>query len=112
MALKVIQYQHRASKKVYSLAGNYIREAPPDQLYTFIESRSQPRQFIDQETGKEFRQKVLALARAREYITRQNVMEELAINSSQAYRILKKLAVDGLLIPINKGRHAKYTSAV
>ena len=51
---------------------------------------------------------VLELSKQQEYITRDNVQQLLNISSSQAYRILKKLADKGKLILVGKGRSAKY----
>lgn len=51
---------------------------------------------------------VLKLVKQQGYITRDNVIELLGVNQSQAYRILKKLADNGKLVLIGKGRKAKY----
>lgn len=51
---------------------------------------------------------VLKLAKQQEFVTRDNVSELLNISSSQAYRVLKKLANKGALVLIGKGRSARY----
>ena len=48
------------------------------------------------------------LAKNNEYISRSDVVQLLHINESKAYNLLKKLVSDGVLLPINKGRYAKY----
>ena len=48
------------------------------------------------------------LAKNNEYISRSDVVQLLHINESKAYNLLKKLVSDGALLPINKGRYAKY----
>lgn len=42
------------------------------------------------------------------YVTRDNVSELLNVNSSQAYRVLKKIANNGKLVLVGKGRTARY----
>lgn len=42
------------------------------------------------------------------YVTRDNVSELLNISSSQAYRVLKKIANNGKLVLVGKGRTARY----
>lgn len=51
---------------------------------------------------------VLKLAKQQGFVTRDNVSELLNISSSQAYRVLKKLANKGTLVLIGKGRSARY----
>lgn len=51
---------------------------------------------------------VLNMARSNEFISRADVMNLLHVKDSKAYGLLKKLADEGLLIPVNKGRYAKY----
>ena len=50
----------------------------------------------------------LKLAKQQGYVTRDNVKELLNISSSQAYRILKKLADKEKLVLIGTGRNARY----
>lgn len=42
------------------------------------------------------------------YVTRDNVSELLNVSSSQAYRVLKKIANNGKLVLVGKGRTARY----
>ena len=51
---------------------------------------------------------ILNMARSNEFISRADVMNLLHVKDSKAYGLLKKLAEEGLLIPVNKGRYAKY----
>lgn len=48
------------------------------------------------------------LAKNNEYISRSDVVQLLHINENKAYSILKKLVNSGALLPVNKGRYAKY----
>ena len=50
---------------------------------------------------------ILNMARSNEFITRADIMNLLHIKESKAYGLLKKLADEGLLIPVNNGRYAK-----
>ena len=51
---------------------------------------------------------ILNMARSNEFISRADVMNLLHVKDAKAYGLLKKLAEDGRLIPVNKGRYAKY----
>ena len=51
---------------------------------------------------------IMNKARNNEFISRADVMNLLHAKASKAYGLLKKLAEEGLLIPVNKGRYAKY----
>ena len=51
---------------------------------------------------------ILNMARSNEFISRADVMNLLHVKDSKAYGLLKKLAEEGYLIPVNKGRYAKY----
>lgn len=51
---------------------------------------------------------VLKLVKQQGYVTRDNVCELLNINESQAYRILKRLALEKKLILTGKGRASQY----
>lgn len=48
------------------------------------------------------------LAKNNEYISRSDVVQLLHINENKAYSLLKKLVNSGALLPVNKGRYAKY----
>ena len=48
------------------------------------------------------------MARSNEYISRADVINLLHVKDTKAYGLLKKLTEEGLLVPINKGRYAKY----
>lgn len=51
---------------------------------------------------------ILNLARSNNFISRADVVNLLHVKDSKAYSLLKKLTDEGHLIPINKGRYAKY----
>lgn len=51
---------------------------------------------------------ILNLARSNNFISRADVVNLLHVKDSKAYNLLKKLTDEGHLIPINKGRYAKY----
>ena len=51
---------------------------------------------------------ILNMARSNEFISRADVMNLLHVKDSKAYGLLKKQAEEGYLIPVNKGRYAKY----
>ncbi len=51
---------------------------------------------------------ILNMARSNEFISRADVMNLLHVKDSKAYGLLKKLAEEGFLTPVNKGRYAKY----
>lgn len=51
---------------------------------------------------------IINMAKKSEFIARADVMSLLHVNSGKAYNLLKDLANQGILIPINKGRYAKY----
>jgi ATP-dependent DNA helicase RecG len=57
------------------------------------------------------RESIIELATDREFITRSDIMILLNIPDSNAYRLLKRLADEGILIPENKGRYARYRYA-
>ena len=48
------------------------------------------------------------LAKNNEYVSRSDVVQLLHINENKAYSLLKKLVNSGALLPVNKGRYAKY----
>nr|MBQ4318234.1 putative DNA binding domain-containing protein [Clostridia bacterium] len=51
---------------------------------------------------------ILNLAKNNEFISRADVVQLLRVNENRAYNLLKKLSEAGMLIPVNKGRYAKY----
>ena len=51
---------------------------------------------------------ILNMIRSNEFISRADVMNLHHVKDSKAYGLLKKLAEEGHLIPVNKGRYAKY----
>lgn len=51
---------------------------------------------------------IVAMASKTEFIARADVMNLLHVNESKAYHLLKALVEQGVLLPINKGRYAKY----
>lgn len=52
---------------------------------------------------------VRKMAENNEYISRADVIQLLHVPDSKAYRLLKKLVDQDVLVAINKGRYAKYT---
>jgi len=51
---------------------------------------------------------ILSLASSKDFISRSDITNLLHVNGPSAYRVLKKLADDGKLVSVNKGRYAKY----
>lgn len=51
---------------------------------------------------------IINLAKTNEFISRADVVQLLHVDNNKAYRLLKNLADQGVLEPINKGRYAKY----
>ena len=51
---------------------------------------------------------IINLAKTNEFISRADVVQLLHVDNNKAYRLLKSLADQGVLEPINKGRYAKY----
>ena len=51
---------------------------------------------------------IINLAKTNEFISRADVVHLLHVDNNKAYRLLKSLADQGVLEPINKGRYAKY----
>jgi len=79
------------SASVYKVAKNkigYVRQADID------ESR--------------YRELVLNLAMHNGFISRADVVNLLHVDANKAYRVLKSLSKEGRLMPVNKGRYAKY----
>jgi len=79
------------SYKLYKLSGNvsgYVRQRDIDEL--------------------RHPELILSLASSQDFISRSDVMSLLHINAPSAYRALKKLADEGKLEPVNKGRYSKY----
>ena len=54
---------------------------------------------------------ILSLAKKTDFIARADVVELLHVSEDKAYQLLKKLVKRGNLIPVNKGRYAKYKLA-
>jgi ATP-dependent DNA helicase RecG len=58
--------------------------------------------------GTSYLELVVELATTKEYISRMDVATLLSIDPNSAYRVLKRLAEDGKLELVQKGRYAKY----
>ena len=54
---------------------------------------------------------ILSLAKKNDYVARADVVELLHVSEDKAYQLLRKLVKGGALIPVNKGRYAKYKFA-
>ena len=54
---------------------------------------------------------ILSLARKNDFVARADVVELLHVSENKAYQLLRKLVKRGALIPVNKGRYAKYKLA-
>jgi len=52
---------------------------------------------------------IINMAKNNKYIARIDVVNLLHVDENKAYKLLKKLVVNGDLEPINKGRYAKYS---
>lgn len=48
------------------------------------------------------------LAQSNEFISRADVVQLLHVNENRAYWLLRKLVNDGVIVPVNRGRYAKY----
>lgn len=55
-----------------------------------------------------YQEMIIALAKENDFISRSDVVRHLHVDESKAYRLLKALALRGILRPANKGRYAKY----
>ena len=80
------------SAKIYRQQSNaigYVRQSGIDQI--------------------KFEEMIIKLAQKQGFVTRDNVIELLSINENQAYRLLRKLAVQNKLQLIGKGRNSKYS---
>ncbi len=51
---------------------------------------------------------IINMAQSAEFIARADVMNLLHVNASKAYTLISKLVKQGVLLPIHKGRYAKY----
>lgn len=51
---------------------------------------------------------IINLAKTNEFISRADVVQLLHVDDNKAYRLLKGLADQDILEPVNKGRYAKY----
>jgi ATP-dependent DNA helicase RecG len=51
---------------------------------------------------------IINLAKTNDFISRADVVQLLHVDNNKAYRLLKGLAEQGVLEPVNKGRYAKY----
>ena len=51
---------------------------------------------------------IINLAKTNDFISRADVVQLLHVDDNKAYRLLKALADQGILEPVNKGRYAKY----
>ena len=48
------------------------------------------------------------LAQNNEFISRADVVQLLHVNENKAYWLLHKLVKDNVIVPVNRGRYAKY----
>ena len=78
--------------------------------HNFFQDKSKSIGYVRQRDIDETRyaELILNMARSNEFISRADVMNLLHVKDSKAYGLLKKLAEEGYLIPVNKGRYAKY----
>ncbi|MCQ2534304.1 MAG: putative DNA binding domain-containing protein [Clostridia bacterium] len=51
---------------------------------------------------------IINMAKANDFISRADVVQLLHVDDNKAYRLLKSLAEQNILEPVNKGRYAKY----
>lgn len=115
---EVAEFTHLAQAVVRSAIGQLIqqgmvevRESPSGRTYRL--SASLPGQTPPQSTPQAAAADspvdiVLDLARDKEFITNAEVAAALGVSSSRAYRLLKQLAEEKQLEPVNKGRYSKY----
>ncbi len=89
----------RGKSRAYILSAKVYREQ--DNIVGYVRQTG-----ID---SVKYEELVLKLAKKQGgYVTRDNVSELLNVNSSQAYRVLKKIANNGKLVLVGKGRTARY----
>lgn len=115
---EVAEYTHLDQAIVRSAMGALIQqgimevhEGQSGRTYRLSPAASLPGQ-TEKETARRSvdspNEVILDLAREKEYISNADVASLLGISSSRAYRLLKSLAEEGLLEPVNKGRYSKY----
>jgi ATP-dependent DNA helicase RecG len=78
----------------------------PSELY--INRKTTDNVRIKEVDEQRYSELVLSLASSQNYISRADVMHLLHITGSCAYRVLNKLVKNGRIVPVNKGRYAKY----
>lgn len=114
---EIAEYTHLAQAVVRSAIGQLIqqgmvevRESPSGRSYRL--TASLPGQTPDPaaKSGPDDSPTdvVLDLVRDKEFVTNADVSAALGISSSRSYRLLKRMADEGLLEPVNKGRYSKY----
>jgi len=83
---------------------NYI---PSHKLY---QDREKTVGYVRQRDKDETRylELIISMAKTSEYISRADVVNLLHVKESKAYGLLRTLVEQGVLLPINKGRYAKY----
>ena len=55
-----------------------------------------------------YQELIISMARSSEYISRADVVKLLHVKETKAYGLLKGLVEQEVLLPVNKGRYAKY----
>lgn len=89
------------SRRIGKLTGYVISP----KLYRTDSSDDIYRKAADTEKSKEI---VINFAKTNGHIARSDVVKLLRITETAAYNLLRKLVESGDLIPVNKGRHARY----
>lgn len=90
---KMVEVRENPSGRTYRLSGSLPGQTPPPQPPSAEDAPADV---------------VLDLAREQEFVTNADVAAALGISSSRAYRLLKRLAEENVLEPVNKGRYSKY----
>lgn len=115
-AHEVAEFTHLSQAVVRSAIGQLIqqgmvevRESPSGRAYrlsgTLPGQTAAPEALASSDSPADV---VLDLAREKEFVTNADVAAALGVSSSRAYRLLKHLAEENLLEPVNKGRYSKY----
>ena len=78
--------------------------------HTLYQDKAQKIGYVRQKDIDEarYQEMIVNMARNADYIARADVMNLLHVNAGKAYSLIKDLVNQGILLPVNKGRYAKY----
>ncbi len=92
----IVKYRRIGKLTGYVISPKLYRTDSSDDIY---------RKAADTEKSKEI---VINFAKTNGHIASSDVVNLLRITETAAYNLLRKLVESGNLIPVNKGRHARY----